>query len=150
MSPKQLNAHLQVLQGPLAALGSEFLDREVGDLMTPGCVTVSEAATVEQAAKALIAHRVHGVLVVGAVKGTPVGWVTARGLLSWLDRDRGLVSARDAITEQPISIHPGESVRAAVQALSAPGATHLLVRRKPDLLPEGVVTDFDLATLAAI
>jgi CBS domain-containing protein len=82
------------------ALGSELLDREVGDVMTPGCVAISEDASVAQAAAALSAHRVHAVLIVGAVNGTPLGWVTARGLLGWLDRDRSVVSAREAVLSE--------------------------------------------------
>jgi CBS domain-containing protein len=87
----------------LAAITSELLDTEVVELMTPGCVTISEEASVGQAAQALAAHRSHAVLVVGTANGTPLGWVTARGLLGWL------------------------------------GA--------PNLLPEGVISDFDLAVM---
>ena len=127
------------------SLGEEILEREVGDFMTTGCVCISDDATVEDAAEALTTHRVHAVLVLGARNGTPLGWVTARGLLGWLTRDRTLASARDAITEQVTAIDPGTSVRVALYALSTAGTTHLLVRRKPSRLPEGVITDFDLA-----
>jgi CBS domain-containing protein len=129
-------------------LGDELLDREVGDLMTPGCVTISEDATVAHAADALAAHRVHAVLVVTAANGKPLGWVTARGLLEWLGRDRSLASARVAISERVTAIGPHESVRVALRALSQPGTTRVLVRRKPHQLPEGVLTDFDLAVAA--
>lgn len=50
-----------------------FLDREVADFMTPGCVVISEAASVAEAAKAMATHRAHAVLVVGARNGTPLG-----------------------------------------------------------------------------
>jgi CBS domain-containing protein len=130
------------------ALGEEVLEREVSDFMTPGCLTVSDDATVEQAAAALAAHRVHAILVVGATKGTPLGWVTARGLLGWLGRDRSLASAREAITERVTAIDPDETVRVAVYALSTAGTSRLLVRRHPHQLPLGVVTDFDLAVAA--
>ena len=131
-----------------APLGDELLEREVRDFMTPGCVTISDDVTVEQAAEALAVHRVHAVLVVGAANGTPLGWVTARGLLGWLGRDCSLHSARDAITEHVTAIEPQASVRAAVYALSLGGTTRLLVRRRPHSLPEGVITDFDLAIAA--
>jgi CBS domain-containing protein len=130
------------------ALGDDLLEREVADVMTPGCVTISEDATVAQAADALAAHRVHAVLVVGAANGTPLGWVTARGLLGWLGRDGSLHSARDAITEQVTAIQPHAEVRAALYALSLAGTTRLLVRSKPHQSPEGVITDFDLAVAA--
>jgi CBS domain-containing protein len=129
--------------------GDDLLEREVRDFMTPGCVTISEDATVADAAAGLACHRVHALLVVGATNGTPLGWVTARGLLGWLERDRSLASARDAITEQVTAIPPTERVRTALYALSSAGTTRLLVRRRPHLLPEGVITDFDLAVAAA-
>jgi CBS domain-containing protein len=129
-------------------LGDDLLEREVRDFMTPGCVTISEDATVADAAEALAHHRVHAVLVVGASNGTLLGWVTVRGLLSWLGRDRSLVSAREAITEQVTAIHPHERVRVALYALSTAGTTRLLVRRRPHQLAEGVLTDFDLAVAA--
>ena len=129
-------------------LGDELLQREVSAFMTPGCVSISEDVTVEQAAAALAAHRVHAVLVVGAANGTPLGWVTARGLLGWVGRDCSLASARDAITEQVTAIPPQAPLRAALYALSTAGTTRLLVRRKPHQSPEGVITDFDLAVAA--
>jgi CBS domain-containing protein len=137
--------------GPLRVadeLADDLLEREVRDFMTPGCVTISEDATVADAADALARHRVHAVLVVGANNGTPLGWVTARGLLGWLGRDRSLISAREAITEQVSAIHPHERLRTALYALSLAGTTRLLVRRKPHQSPEGVITDFDLAIAA--
>ena len=129
-------------------LADELLDGEVCDYMTPGCVSISEDATVAQAAEVLAVHRVHAVLVVGAANGTPLGWVTARGLLGWLGRDRSLHSARDAITEQVTAIPPHSPVRAAVYALSLAGTTRLLVRSKPHQSPIGVITEFDLAVAA--
>jgi len=38
--------------------------------------------------------------------------------------------------------------RVALYALSMAGTTRLLVRSKPHLTPEGVITDFDLAVAA--
>jgi CBS domain-containing protein len=130
------------------AFGEEVLEREVSDFMTPGCLTISDDATVAEAAEALAVHRVHAILVVGATNGTPLGWVTARGLLGWLGRDRSLASAGEAITERVTAIAPTERVRVAVYALSTAGTTRLLVRRQPHELPLGVVTDFDLAVAA--
>jgi signal-transduction protein with cAMP-binding, CBS, and nucleotidyltransferase domain len=126
----------------------ELLEREVREIMTPGCVSISEDASVADVAAALERHRVHAVLIVGAANGTPLGWVTARGLLNWLGRDRTLVSAREAITEQVRAIDPGQRIRVALLALSMAGTTRLLVRRKPHHAPEGVITDMDLAMAA--
>jgi CBS domain-containing protein len=126
-----------------------LLEREVRDFMTPGFVAISEDATVAEAAEALARHRIHAVLVVGANHGTPLGWVTASGLLGWLEKDRTMVSARESITEQVTAISPSERVRVALYALSLSGTTRLLVRRRPHQLPEGVITEFDLAIAAS-
>ena len=115
--------------------------------MTPGVVTIVEDASVKQARRALKAHAVHAVLVVGRDQGRPLGWVTARGLLSWVDRDESLAHARDAITEPPANIEPSASVRDAVRAILQPGVTHLLVQRHPEHLPEGVISERDLLAL---
>jgi signal-transduction protein with cAMP-binding, CBS, and nucleotidyltransferase domain len=127
----------------------DLLEREVRDFMTPGCVSISEDASVADAAGALKRHHVHAVLVVGAANGTPLGWVTARGLLNWLGRDRLTASAREAITEQVRAIDPSQRMRVALLALSMAGTTRLLVRRKPHHAPEGVITDMDLAVAAS-
>ena len=125
-----------------------LLDREVAEFMTPGCVVISEAASVADAARAMATHRVHAVLVVGARNGTPLGWITHRGLLGWIGRDRTLARATEAITEQVRAIPAHESLRTALYALSLGGTTRLLVRSRPNQLPEGVLSDFDLAMAA--
>jgi CBS domain-containing protein len=125
-----------------------LLDHEVADFMTPGCVVISEAASVADAARAMATHRVHAVLVVGARNGTPLGWITHRGLLGWIGRDRTVARASDAITEQVRAIPAHESLRTALYALSLSGTTRLLVRSRPNQLPEGVLSDFDLAMAA--
>ena len=129
-------------------ISDALLDREVAELMTPGCVVISEAASVAEAAKAMAAHRVHAILVVGARNGTPLGWITHRGLLGWIGRDRSLARATEAITEEVRAIPAHESVRTALYALSLSGTTRLLVRSRPNQLPEGVLSDFDLAMAA--
>jgi CBS domain-containing protein len=133
---------------PARHYADPLLDREVAEFMTPGCVVISEAASVAEAAKAMAAHRVHAILVVGARNGTPLGWITHRGLLGWVGRDRTLARATEAITEQVRAIRAHESMRTALYALSLSGTTRLLVRSKPNALPEGVLSDFDLAMAA--
>ncbi len=117
--------------------------------MTPGVVSISDDATLGRAVEAIAAHRVHAVLVVGGRTGTPLGWITTRGLLGFVGADL-MTPATEAITEQVSAIEPSASVRSAVYALSLPGVTRLLVRRRPQLAPEGVVTDFDLAVVVAL
>ena len=73
---------------PSGSLADDILEREVCDFMTPGCLTISEDASVAQAAAAMSVHRCTRSWCSGASNGTPLGWVTARGLLGWLGRDR--------------------------------------------------------------
>jgi CBS domain-containing protein len=115
--------------------------------MTPGVVTIVEDASVKQARRAMDAHRVHSILVVGSGQGRPLGWITARGLLAWIDRDESLCFARDAITEPPTTIEPSASVHEAIRAILQPGVTRLLVQHHPDRYPEGVIGERDLVAL---
>jgi len=119
-------------------------DVEVREVMRPGVVAVPEDASVLEARRAMLSHGVHAVLVVAHAHGRPMGLVTARGLLAWIDRDETAGYARDAISQAPVWIQPGASLRDAARALIEPGITHLLVRRRDEEMPEGVVTARDL------
>jgi CBS domain-containing protein len=129
-------------------LGAAHLDTPVRALMTPGVVTLVEDASVRQAFAALVAHHVHAVLVVGHQRGMPLGWVTARGLLPYLDSDDDLLCVRDAISEEPRTIDPAATAREAIVALSSPETSHLLVTPRQSLVPEGVISDLDVAGVA--
>jgi CBS domain-containing protein len=126
----------------------QYLDTPVRDIMSPGVVSISEDAALRHAYRAMIIHRVHAVLIIGRSQAKPLGWVTSRGLLSWLEREGSLAYARDAITERPVMIEPSASAREAVRQLSQANVSHLLVCHHPDLSPEGVVTALDLMELA--
>jgi CBS domain-containing protein len=112
--------------------------------MRPGVVTAAEDASVLQARRAVQAHGVHAVLVVERSHGRPLGFITGRGLLGWVDRDETLAYARDAVSQAPIWVRPSASLREAVDAILEPGVTHLLVRRAHDEMGEGVVSALDL------
>ncbi|HEX6458631.1 MAG TPA: CBS domain-containing protein [Thermoleophilaceae bacterium] len=127
--------------------GGDHLDTPVRDVMTPGVVSIAEDASLIQVFRAMRAHDVHAVLVVGTQHGSPVGWVTARGLLAWVGQDVGLVHARDAVTERVHTIDAGASARDALMMLSQPETSHLLVVRGRDVLPEGVISPVNLITL---
>jgi len=127
--------------------GGDHLETPVRDLMTPGVVTIAEDASLSQVFRAMRAHDVHAVLVVGSRRGVPLGWITARGLLAWMEHDPGLVHARDAVTERVRTIEPGSPARDAVVALSSVDTTHLLVSHGDDRMPEGVVSAVNLVAL---
>lgn len=123
------------------------LELNVHDVMTSGVVKISDDSTLDQAVDVMGAHRIHAVLVVGTRTGTPLGWITTRGLLGLLGID-GKTRATEAITEEPKAIEPTASLRSAIYALSFPCVTRLLVRRRESTEPEGVVTDYDLTVRA--
>lgn len=50
----------------------------------------------------------------------------------------------------PLAVSAHASPRAALDALSPADSTRLPVRRRPDRLPEGVITHFDLALAARL
>lgn len=123
------------------------LELEAREVMTAGVVTISDDATLDRAVDAMGAHRIHAVLVVGGRTGTALGWITTRGLLGLVGRD-ALTPVTEAITEQAMAIEPNANVRAAIYALSLPGVTRLLVRRRDLDAAEGVITDYDLTVKA--
>jgi CBS domain-containing protein len=72
---------------PSPAASGDYLETPVRDFMTPGVLVIAEDATLRQVYRALVAHSIHAVLVVGRNEGRPLGWVTARGLLGWIGQD---------------------------------------------------------------
>ena len=144
--PTTVTAAQRRSSGSPAASG-DHLETQIRDFMTPGVLTIAEDASLAHVYHALVAHSVHAVLVVGRTEGKPLGWVTARGLLSWVGADRSLASASDAITERPATISPSASAREALRALSQPGTSHLLVCRMEDTSPEGVISELDIVAL---
>jgi CBS domain-containing protein len=121
---------------------------EARDVMTPGVVTIADDATLDRAVDAMADHRIHAVLVVGVRTGTPLGWITTRGLLGMLGDEAGK-PATEAITEQVKCIEPNATLRAAIYALALPGVSRLLVRGRDAEAPEGVITDYDLTVKAS-
>jgi CBS domain-containing protein len=129
---------------PPAHARGDHLDTPVRELMSPGVLSIVEDASLRQVLRALRRHRVHAVLVSGRANGLSLGWVTTRGLLAWIERDHSLTVARDAITEPPITIDPGATVREAVSAMAREGVGRLLVAHRNNAMPEGVVSELDV------
>lgn len=117
---------------------------EVRQVMRPGVVVIPEDASVSEARRAMQSHGVHAVLVVERSHGRPLGLVTPRKLLDWIDEDEAAAYAREAIGQAAVWIQPTATVREAAQLLLDPHISHLLVRRTDEEMPEGVVTARDL------
>ena len=132
---------------PADGIADRRLHTPVREFMRPGVIAVSEDASLRQAERAMMRHGVHAILVLGRTTGQPVGWVTTRGMLQWLNHDLGLVPASQGVTETPTYIEPSATAHEAVKALSGPGVSHLLVSRAPGETPQGVVADVDVISL---
>jgi CBS domain-containing protein len=130
-------------------LADRRLQTPVRDFMRPGVIAVSEDASLRQAERAMVRHGVHAILLLGRTDGRPIGWVTTRGMLRWLNDDLGLVPAGKGVTEPPTYIAPSATAHEAVTALATSGVTHLLVARAPGDTPQGVVADLDVITLCS-
>jgi CBS domain-containing protein len=127
---------------------TRWLQTAVRAFMRPGVVSVSDDASLHQVQRAMIAHGVHAVLIT-APGGGPIGWITAAGLLPWLEKEPALYSAKTAISEPIAYIPPGASARDALRALSEANVGHLLVSPRAAASPQGVVSEIDLVRLAA-
>ena len=124
------------------------LDREVRDVMTPGVVMISADAALGRVHEALALHRVNAVLVVERNGGKPLGWITARGLLSQAIEGGRPHTAGQAICEPPHTVSPSASVKEAAEALLSAGVSHVLVSHGVDCMPEGVVSALDVVGAA--
>jgi CBS domain-containing protein len=132
---------------PADGISDRRLHTPVREFMRPGVITLADDSSLGQAERAMVRHGVHAVLLLGRTSGQPVGWVTTRGMLQWLNHDLGLVPASKGITEAPTYIEPSATAQQAVAALAAPGVTHLLVSRAAGEIPQGVVADIDVIAL---
>jgi CBS domain-containing protein len=126
--------------------GPTRLDEAVRDVMRPGVLSLAQDASLRDVARAMTTHRVHAVLIVGSESGVPLGWITTRGMLDWLDTDL-LFPCTRAITEATTYVTPSAPVSEALAKLSEQGVSHLLVARVAGQTPEGVVSDHDLVAL---
>jgi CBS domain-containing protein len=126
---------------------SRSLEREARALMTPGVTSIPDDASLNQVVRVLREHRIHAVLVVGAESGKPLGWITAKGLMPWLERDLSFSFARDAIAEPVITVEPSEPIGEVIATLAHSSAGRVLVQRHPDSFPEGVISVLDLLDL---
>lgn len=122
--------------------------REARDVMTPGVVSIPDDASMRRVYGALRAHRIHALLVVDHRTGTPLGWVSATGLLATLAGERRPRTAAQAIDEAPVRISPSASLAEAAAALKQSATTHLLVCHGEQNMPEGVISALDLVPLA--
>lgn len=125
------------------------LDTPVTDVMHHGVIALPATATLADAASTMRDNKVHAVLVTGT-DGSPLGWVTSRGILHNHARDwTAAASAADAITQPAASVAPTATLSDAMTVFVATGASHILVAASATDSPIGVIADSDLVTFMA-
>jgi CBS domain-containing protein len=145
-----MTSHAEHLAARMGAGGvTGWLETHVRTIMRAGVVSVPSDTSVRQVQRALVAHRIHAVLVIDVQSGRPLGWATPRSVLEHVLDDPSLTPVAAAIGEPAESIAPSATAGDALQLMVASGAARLLVRRHPDSPPEGVLSEMDLVELAA-
>jgi signal-transduction protein with cAMP-binding, CBS, and nucleotidyltransferase domain len=125
------------------------LDTSVTEVMHHGVITLPATATLADAAAAMRDNKVHAVLITGT-DGSPLGWVTSRGILHNHARDWTVAAtAADAITQPAASVAPTATVADAMTVFVATGASHVLVGASAAAPPIGVIADSDLVAFMA-
>jgi CBS domain-containing protein len=129
------------------AATQERLTTPVSDIMRPGVITMADSASLLQAKRAMVRHGVHAVLIVGEDDGRALGWVSADGLLAWLERDLNALPAAQGITEPARRIDSDATAHDALEALLDSRVSHLVVTSPGSDMPHGVVGAMDLVDL---
>jgi CBS domain-containing protein len=129
------------------AATQDRLTTPVSEIMRPGVITMAENASLLQAKRAMVRHGVHAVLVVGEGDGRALGWVSAGGLLAWLERDLDALPAAQGITESAHRIDADATAHDALEALLNSGVSHLVVTSPGSDMPQGVLGAMDLVDL---
>ena len=115
----------------------------VRDVMSPGVIAVPSDTTVHACAQTMFERRTHAVLVVDQSSRELKGWVTHRDVLRYLRSDPLITLAGGVVSQQPAYIDADATVEEAAEQMVSESTTHLLVG-SPELLPEGVVSSWDL------
>lgn len=127
-------------------LSADTLDTPVSEVMHDGYVAIAATAPLGAAGQLMGERRVHAVLAVDSEE-RPLGWVTSRGMLHNTPRDWTNATVADAISEPLEFVKPTDSIRVALDAFLASGASHILVAESPTSPPCGVVAESDLLAL---
>ena len=125
------------------------LEAPVTDVMHHGVVALPASATLADSAAAMRDNKVHAVLITGS-DGSPLGWVTSRGILHNHALDWSIqASAVAAITEPAASVATSAKLSDAMTVFVATGASHILVAASAAGAPVGVIADSDLVAFVA-
>jgi CBS domain-containing protein len=126
----------------------------VRDVMHPGIVSCSRAATPSEVARVMVSCRVHSVAVLGLShdgRDDPLIW----GIVSDLDLLRALTerpapATAGELARQPvITIRSTAPIQEAARAMVAQGTQHLVVVDPDRQMPLGIISTLDVADVLA-
>ena len=124
------------------------LDTPVSEVMHHGFIALPATATLADVAATMRDNKVHAVLITGS-DGSPLGWVTSRGILHNHARDWTVAaSAAQAITDPAATVAQTATLADAMTVFLATGASHILVASSA-VQPVGVLADSDLVAFIA-
>jgi CBS domain-containing protein len=116
---------------------------DVRTVMAPGLVTCPPGAALSEVAALMTVHQVHAVVVDLGASHLITARDVVRGVLD------GVVSAAEAITGEPPSAAPDESLQAAAERMLSAREGHVVVREHGDRRACGIVSSFDIAAVLA-
>lgn len=116
---------------------------DVRTVMAPGLVTCPPGAALSEVATLMTVHQVHAVVVDLGASHLITARDVVRGVLD------GVVSAAEAITGEPPSAAPDESLQAAAERMLSAREGHVVVREHGDRRACGIVSSFDIAAVLA-
>jgi CBS domain-containing protein len=116
---------------------------DVRTVMAPGLVTCPPCAALTEVATLMGVHQVHAVVVDPGAPQLITARDVVRGVLD------GAVSAAEAITSEPPTAAPEESLQAAAERMLSARDGHVVVREHGDGRACGMVSSFDIVAVLA-
>ena len=127
-----------LLHGPRGEGEPEALPL-ASDVMEPRVLTITEGATMREAARVMLDRQIHRLVVVR--EGTPVGMLSTRDAARAVLASRVETPLRERMTSPVLTIELGESIHAAIERLTAAGVRGLVVMDGPS--PVGAFTQLE-------
>ncbi|MGA2319188.1 MAG: CBS domain-containing protein [Solirubrobacteraceae bacterium] len=124
-------------------------DALVADAMRYGIFTCSADTPLRDAARTMVLHHVHAIVVSDPADGSPWGILSDRALLgALLDRD-GDTPLREVADRDLSAISSNEPLTAAAGLMRDRGIAHILVRDAESGRPSGMLSTLDVAGILA-
>jgi CBS domain-containing protein len=131
-----------------ALIGAQYAEVTVREVMHPGIIVCGPESPVRYAARLMIQHNIHAIVVLGDdEEGGPWGVLSDTDVLEAFGR-RELNGSAGVIAHTPIvTVSPSEGVLRAAELMRQHRVTHLVVTSRGR--PVGILSTLDLARAAS-